>query len=108
MPTSDAFSKKKREEDRPSYLVLGAGGIQIARPSGILYDSAAEEAMAFYYALRIHCKLYRRNPDRKIFEVVFPGEYREVDRKMSVGNNRMNKDMMNNNTYVEGIQVSSY
>lgn len=107
MPTSDAFSKKRRETTPPIYSIVGDGGLRIPFSSS-LYDTQTAEAMAIARANNLHARLYRKDPDGKIFLIERGGIAVRVNPRMAEEKTTMSQDMLGNDPYIPGIQISSY
>ncbi len=106
MPTSDAFSRKRKDAVPPVYSIVGDGGLRIPFSSS-LYDAQTAEAMALARARNLHSRLYRKDPDGKIFLIESDGKATRVNPRFPEEKTAMSPDMLGNDPYIPGIQINS-
>lgn len=102
--TSDVFSTKRNDVVPPVYSIVGDGGLRIPFSSS-LYDAQTAEAMALARAHNLHSRLYRRDPDGRIYLIESDGTATRIsiDKKNRVS---VSQDMLGNDPYIQGIQIN--
>jgi hypothetical protein len=104
--TSDYLRNSRRETDKPWYAIITTG-LKIVFKAG-LYNDETEEALALQRASGYNARLYRKDNDGCIFQIHGPGNSVRVDRRTSIESQKMNREMMGNDPYIPGIQISSH
>lgn len=100
MATSDLL-KLKKDEETSVYAIIGPGGINFTFSSR-LYDPQTVESTGINRAKALNSSLFRKYPDGKIFQI-YPQQGEVVKGRRIKAN--MFPEMLNNTTYIPGIQV---